>query len=82
LNAIQWVYGAGSGPASRWIDVYKRIQAAGKAIQLLAEDLSDAKAVARHLKPEGVWFCPGGIYSRAEAQAFIRWVARWAAHKA
>ena len=81
LNAIQWVYGAGNGPSARWIDVYKRVQDAGKGIQLLAEDLGDAQAVAKHLKPEGVWFCPGGAYSRAEAEGFITWASRWAAGK-
>jgi len=82
LNAVQWIYGAGHGPAARWIDVYKRIQAAGKGVQLLCEDLADARAVAEHLKPEGVWFNPGGSYPRAEAEAFIDWAARWAAGKA
>jgi hypothetical protein len=82
LNAIQWVFGAGNGPSAKWIDVYKRIQAAGKSIQLLADDLNDARAVAEHLKPEGVWFCPGGTYSRRQAEDFIAWAARWAARKA
>ena len=79
LNAVQWVYGAGSGPAARWVQVYRRIQAAGKAVQLVCDDLADARAVAAHLRPEGVWFCPGGVYGRAEAEAFIAWAARWAA---
>jgi len=79
LNAIQWVYGAGHGPARNWIDVYKHIQERGKAVHLVCDDLADARAVAAHLKPEGVWFCPGGSYPRAEAEAFIAWAARWAA---
>lgn len=78
LNGVQWVYGAGHGPASNWIDVYRRIQAAGKCIQLICEDVRDARAVAEHLRPEGVWFCPGGVYARDEAEAFIRWAGRWA----
>jgi len=81
LHAIQWVYGAGNEPSAKWIDVYKRVQAAGKCIQLLADNVSDAKAAARNLKPEGVWFCPGGAYSRQEAEQFIAWVSRWAAGK-
>ncbi len=82
LDAVQWVYGAGQGPAARWIDVYRRIQAAGKGIQLQAQGLDDARTVAEHLKPEGVWFTPGGSYDRAEAEAFLDWTARWAAGKA
>jgi len=81
LNAVQWVYGAGHGPAAKWIDVYRQIQAAGKGIQLLCDDLADARAVAEHLRPEGVWFNPGGSYPRQEVEAFIAWAARWAAGK-
>jgi len=81
LDGIQWVFGAGQGPARKWIDVYKRIQAAGKCVQLLADDLDDAKAVAKHLRPEGVWFTPSGSYSREVAEDFIAWTARWAAGK-
>ncbi len=32
LNAIQWVFGAVNGPASKWMDVYKKCQEAGKGI--------------------------------------------------
>lgn len=82
LDAIQWVYGAGHGPARRWIDVYRRVQAAGKGIQILADDIADARAVAEHIRPEGAWFCVGGQCSRTEAEAFLKWVERWAAGKA
>ncbi|MBE3068739.1 MAG: hypothetical protein IMZ66_00725, partial [Planctomycetes bacterium] len=61
---------------------YKHIQECGKAIHLVCDDLADARAVAAHLKPEGVWFCPGGSYPRAEAEAFIAWAGRWAAQGA
>ena len=79
LNGLQWIYGAGNGPAGRWLEVYRRAQAAGKCLQLVCENIDDAKAVAEHLKPEGVWFCPGGGYDREEAEAFLGWADRWAA---
>jgi len=79
LDALQWVYGAGNGPGRKWIDVYRRVQAAGKSLQLAVDDIADAKAIAEHLRPDGVWFCPGGGYRRDEAEAFIRWADRWAA---
>jgi len=82
LNGIQWVYGAGNGPAANWIDLYQKIQAAGKCLQLLADDLDDAKTVCEQLRPEGVWICAGGGYTRDEAQAFLDWVDRWTAGKA
>lgn len=81
LNAVQWVYGEGHGPAARWIDVYRRIQAAGKGIQLLAADPADALAVLRQLKPEGVWICVGQPFaSVGEAEAFLAEVGRDIAH--
>ncbi len=81
LNGVQWVCGAGQGPARKWIDVYKRIQAAGKSIQLMAENFDDAMAVAEHLKPQGVWFCIGGSYSETEGNDILRKITRWAEEK-
>jgi len=81
VHGIQWIYGAGNGAAGDWIDVYRRIQAAGKCIQIVCRDLNDAKAVAEHLRPEGVWFSIGGSYAHEEAEDFLRWTQRWAAGK-
>jgi hypothetical protein len=79
LDGLQWVYGWGNGPAARWIDVYRRVQQAGKCIQLLAEDADDALTVAEHLRPEGVWLCVGGSYNPDEAEQILRRIERWAA---
>ena len=81
LHAIQWVYGAGAGPAAAWIDLYRRIQDAGKGIEVHASGLDDARTIMEHLRPEGVWLCVGGGYDRAEAEAFLAETARWAAGK-
>jgi len=81
LNGLQWVYGAGKGPGARWIEVYRKAQAAGKCIQVKAADTQDAETLMEHLKPEGVWFTVGGEYEPDEARAFIERVARWAAGK-
>jgi hypothetical protein len=81
LNGIQWVYGANRGPAARWTHVYRRIQAAGKSLQLAAEDLDDALDVARALRPEGVWFLVAGAYPRDTALAFLHTIERWTAGK-
>lgn len=82
LHGVQWVYGAGNEPAARWTDVYRRIQQAGKCMQVVCTDVADAKAVAEHLRPEGVWFTVGGGYSREEVRAFLAWTERWAAANA
>jgi len=76
LNAIQWVYGAGNGRASDWLDVYKRCQAAGKGIQLDLE-LDELDTVIEHLGPEGVWMSVT-VRHRDEAQAVLKKVAKWA----
>ncbi|MGC9449946.1 MAG: hypothetical protein ACP5I4_00745 [Oceanipulchritudo sp.] len=55
IQAIQWVYGAGKGPATRWLDVYRKCLEAGKAIQVLAETPQDLLALARELGSSGVW---------------------------
>jgi len=53
LKGIQWVYGAGQPTAKHWIDVYKKIQAAGKVAQIgcSAEDLIP---LCEALDPRGV----------------------------
>ena len=79
LDAVQWVYGAGAGRAADWIDVYRRVQAAGKGIEVLAVDLHDARTVLEHLNPEGLWLYVGGGYSRDEAESFLADLRRWAA---
>jgi len=55
LSALQWVYGAGHGNASQWLDVYRRTLRAGKSVQVLAEDAADALNVLRELGPDGLW---------------------------
>jgi len=81
LNGVQWVYGAGNEPAARWVEVYRKIQAAGKCMQVTCTDLGDARRVAERLQPEGVWFSVGGSYARHEAEDFLRWAEKWAAGK-
>jgi len=82
LHAIQWVYGAGAGPATRWIDLYRRIQDAGKCLQIVGyHGLDEFRAVAPYLKPQGLWFWPIGSFRQAEAEEFLRWMTDWAAGK-
>lgn len=81
LNGVQWVYGAGNGSAKDWIEVYQRIQAGGKCMQILCADISDARAVMEHIGPRGAWFDVGGAYPREEAEAFLEEVSRWTAEK-
>lgn len=76
LNAVQWVYGAGNGRASDWIPVYRRIQAAGKGIQLGAEP-DELDVLIENLRPEGVWMSVGGLDGPEAAQAVIDKISQW-----
>ncbi len=55
LDGIQWVYGAGQPTASHWIPVLKKIQKAGKLIQVYIEP-NDLDALLENLEPEGVMY--------------------------
>ncbi len=81
LNGLQWVAGMGNGPYSRWIHVYQQAQAAGKCLQVTAEDFDIAKTIAAEIRPEGVWFEIYKQYTPEEADAFLKWLERWAAGK-
>ncbi|MFW6336636.1 MAG: hypothetical protein ACOC3G_05870 [Phycisphaeraceae bacterium] len=77
LDAIQWVYGAGAGPAADWIDTYRRILDAGKAAQVLAETPEDALTVLDAVGPRGVWLTLYKPFdTTSEATAFLDEVAR------
>jgi hypothetical protein len=79
LNAVQWVFGAGNGPAARWVDVYHRIQAAGKGFQVMADNAEDGLRVLEAVGPKGTWLCVGQWFeSLGEAQAYLREVERLA----
>lgn len=77
LDAVQWVYGAGNGPASRWIDTYRRIRQAGKSLQLIAHDARDALTVLEQIGPEGVWISVEKPFASLEnADTFLKDIAR------
>lgn len=77
LDAVQWVYGAGSGPAARWVETYRRIQQANKSIQLIARDATDALSVLAQIDPKGVWvYVDEPFASVEEANTFLAQVAR------
>ncbi len=75
LNGIQWVPGANSGPATRWIPLLKRIQSAGKCIHysIAPEELD---VLIENLRPQGVMFNLW-VSSPEEADAVVARVSRW-----
>jgi hypothetical protein len=72
LNAIQWAYGDGSGPAMRWVNIYRHIQSAGRSFQVIAHDAVDALAVLDEIGPRGVWLTVGGEFEADQADDFLR----------
>ena len=76
IHAIQWVPGAGQNDWKRWIDVYRRVQAAGKAF-CLAVPVGDLDRLFEVLRPEGAWVTVTGVSDRDEADGVMRRMARW-----
>ncbi len=76
LNTIQWIYGAGHGRASDWIPVYRKVQAAGKGVQInIGHDELDT--IMQNLHPEGVFLNVGGIDDEEAANAVISKISKW-----
>ncbi len=75
LNGIQWVPGANSGPSSRWVDLLRRIQDAGKCIHfsIPPDELDELMA---NLRPEGVMFSTSASCPE-QADAIVAKVAGW-----
>lgn len=59
IQALQWVYGAGSGPVTRWTDTYRRALEAGRSVQVVCDTAADAIEMAGHLGSAGVWLTIG-----------------------
>lgn len=76
LDAIQWVYGAGQGRASDWLEVYQTCQAAGKGLQITIEP-DELDAIMENLKPEGVWLRFEGVKPIEQGQNLLARVASW-----
>ena len=69
LDAIQWVPGANSGPIAQWFPILKKIQAAGKGLQISIRP-SELDEVMAELSPEGLCLVTGAA-SPEEADAII-----------
>lgn len=77
LNAIQWVYGAGNGPASRWMDVYRRCRQAGKGVQIMQVSPGELDLFMSELKPEGVWLDFKDVKDAGSAGAIVKKLYKW-----
>jgi len=69
LRGIQWTPGTGHPTGLHWLDLYRRIQAKGKAVWV-SLDKSEVPTAVRELKPEGL-FIATGAGSAEEAECIL-----------
>lgn len=78
LDALQWVFGAGNEGFHRWVDVYRRTQAAGKGIQVICT-FDEVRQVMDTLDPRGLFLSVSEVPSREAAEAMLGDLGRWCA---
>ncbi len=76
IHAIQWVAGANRDRWTDWIDVYRRIQRAGRSF-VVTLPASDLGLAFEALRPEGAWLQITGVGDAAGAEAVLGAVSRW-----
>jgi hypothetical protein len=80
LNAVQWVFGAGNEGFTRWVDVYRRIQAAGKGIQVICE-AHELDAIMETLSPKGMFLSISGVTDHQMGVDVLgnlqKWTTNW-----
>jgi len=74
LDIIQWQPGAGAAPLPEWMDLYKRIQAAGKAV-VLGGSIEEVKRFHRELRPDLVVYSTWAG-SEKDAEELLTWLLR------
>lgn len=75
LNGVQWVYGAGQPSARHWVEVLRRIQSAGKLIQINCEP-KDVVPLCEALRPEGMNLVVNGCKTPEEVMQILEAAAR------
>lgn len=78
LNAVQWVPGAGNEDFARWVSVYKRVQAAGKGIQVLCA-YDELDMVMQTLDPHGMFLSVRSVPSREAGLDMLGRLTKWCA---
>jgi 5-methyltetrahydrofolate--homocysteine methyltransferase len=78
MTAIQWTPGAGRARPAGWPDLMRRLQAAGKALQVYCQ-MEDLDALFEMLRPEGVMFVFLENLPADAAREALRRIERWSA---
>jgi hypothetical protein len=78
LDAIQFVPGAGNEGLERWMPVHRKIQAAGKAQQVIGVNLENLDVLFEGLEPIGIYVASvNGVNDRETADAVLDRFSRW-----
>jgi hypothetical protein len=77
IQAVQWIYGAGNEPATRWLRTYRQILEAGKGIHFITDKPDDVLEAAPQLGARGVFYQLTETFDEVgEARDFVAEVAR------
>lgn len=83
VQAVQWVYGAGNGPATRWLETFRKILDAGKGIFFMAAEPWEILEAAPALGSRGVFYQLWDTFESVDtAREFVAEVARRAGSSA
>jgi hypothetical protein len=76
LDGIHFIPSPGDAAFSKWADVYKRIQEAGKCL-IVNCDVTEVEAISHMLKPEGLLLNVGNVTSIGEANDLLKLIEQW-----
>ena len=76
LDGLQYVPGAGNEGYHKWVGVYRKAQAAGKAIEVFCT-VQEIDAVMETLDPHGVYLSVSGVPSREVGEAMLKRLESW-----
>ena len=74
LHTLSYVPGEGRGTCADYVDLYNKVQAGGKAVQVWGS-AEVIKRVHREIRPEKVFYSCS-VASQAEAERLLEWFAR------
>ena len=73
LHTIQWVPGAGQAPAPAWLEMLRKIQRAGKGVQVLVS-VEELKAIYSQLAPEKTYYWVLDCPNQSAAESLLAWM--------
>jgi len=77
LNAFQWVPGAGQPQVIPWLDMFKKMLAAGKSIVTYPQNMDELRFLMDNFKPKGLYVNLWWVPNEADAQDLLKLVSNW-----